>query len=73
MSQVRRCVVELPASVTLEYDHQTDTLYILLSRDEQPSEEILSEDSSVVFGLKDNRLVFISILNFSKKLEESSL
>ena len=72
MTHTKKCIVELPTSVTLEYDHQTDVLYIKLGREEQPDEEILSEDSNVIFGLKDNKLVLISILNFSRKIEESS-
>jgi len=72
MTRTKKCIVELPTSVALEYDHQTDMLHIKLGREEQPNEEILSEDSNVIFGLKDNKLVLISILNFSRKIEESS-
>ena len=73
-STSRKCFVELPTSVTLEYDHQTDTLHIVLGNtEEQLDEEILSNDNSVIFGLKNNKLITIIILNFSKKLEESSI
>jgi len=74
MTPTKKYIVELPTSVALEYDHQTDILHIILGhREEQPDEEVLSEDSNVVFGLKNNKLLVISILNFSKKLEESSV
>jgi len=70
----RKCLVELPTDVVLEYDHQTDTLHIILGNiEEQLDEEILSNDSSVIFGLKNNKLITITILNFTKKLEESSI
>ncbi|MCC6040672.1 MAG: DUF2283 domain-containing protein [Desulfurococcaceae archaeon] len=73
MDSTRKCVVELPTTITLDYDRQTDTLRILIGRvEEQPDEELLVEDSDIVLGLKDNRLVTITIFNISKKLEESS-
>jgi len=73
-STSRKYFVELPTNVVLEYDHQTDTLRIVLGNiEEQLDEEVLSNDSSVIFGLKNNKLVTIVILNFSRKLEESSI
>jgi uncharacterized protein YuzE len=73
MDSTRKCVIELPTTITLDYDRQTDTLHILIGRvEEQPDEELLVEDSDIVLGLKDNRLVTITIFNISKKLEESS-
>jgi uncharacterized protein YuzE len=74
MTSTRKCTVELPTTVTLEYDRQTDTLHIVIGRvEEQPDEELLVEDNDIVFGLKENRLITITIFNISKKLEESSI
>ncbi|MEB3806182.1 MAG: DUF2283 domain-containing protein [Desulfurococcales archaeon] len=50
----------------IEYDKQNDILYFVFS-DEEPDESIMIEDDIIV-SLKGNRLVSISVYNFSKRV-----
>lgn len=58
--------IELPVNVELEYDRQSDSLYIYLDEDRSADEEVLSEDGNVVFGFREKRLVFIYVMKFSE-------
>lgn len=50
----------------IEYDKQNDILYFVFS-DEEPDESIMIEDDIIV-SLKGDRLVSISVYNFSKRV-----
>lgn len=49
----------------IEYDKQNDILYIVFG-DEEPDESIMLEDD-VVLSLRGDKLVGISIYNFSRR------
>ena len=49
----------------IEYDKQNDILYIVFG-DEEPDESIMIDDDIIV-SLKGDKLVGLSIYNFSKK------
>ncbi|MCE4619720.1 MAG: DUF2283 domain-containing protein [Desulfurococcales archaeon] len=49
----------------IEYDKQNDILYIVFG-DEEPDESMMLDDDIIV-SLKGDKLVGISIYNFSKK------
>jgi len=50
----------------LEYDKQNDILYINFGRDE-PDEEIMLDDD-VIVALSGDKIVSISIYNFSRRV-----
>ncbi|MCE4619025.1 MAG: DUF2283 domain-containing protein [Desulfurococcales archaeon] len=49
----------------IEYDKQNDILYLIFG-DEEPDESIMLEDD-IVLSLKGDKLVGISIYNFSRR------
>ena len=50
----------------IEYDKQSDILYINFGR-EEPDESIMIDDD-VVVGIKDDKIVGITIFNFSRRV-----
>ena len=52
----------------IEYDHQTDTLYIYFADKNEEPEEALLVGENVIVGLKDNRLLSITINEFSRRI-----
>ena len=50
----------------LEYDRQNDILYLNFGR-EEPDEELMLDDD-VVVALKGDKIISISIYNFTKRI-----
>lgn len=62
-------LVENPEQIEIEYDRQSDILYIYFSKDiEDADEELLSEDGDTAFRIKEGKIVSIMVMNFSNKL-----
>lgn len=66
----RQYVVKITENIEVNYDKQSDILYIYFNPDEQPDEEILGGNSDIVLGFKDKTLVVIQILGLKNKIEE---
>jgi len=54
--------------IWLEYDKQTDILYINFGYDIEDADESILTESNVVVRIKNNRVVSLTIFDFSKKV-----
>jgi len=54
--------------IWLEYDKQTDILYINFGYDVEDADESILTESNVVVRIKNNRVVSLTIFDFSKKV-----
>jgi len=64
----RRYYIENPERISIEYDQQSDILYIHFNGIEQEAdEEILSEDGDVAFRIKQGKILSVMVMNFSRK------
>lgn len=54
-------------NIWLEYDKQTDILYINFGTDIEEADESVMVDDDIIVRIKDGRVVSITIMNFSEK------
>lgn len=68
-SSKRVYMIENPERIEIEYDRQSDILYIFFDKNiEDADEELLSDDGDTAFRIKEGRIVSIMVMNFSNKL-----
>jgi len=63
----RRVYIEDIEKVWLEYDKQSDILYIHFADPEEEAEEAIMTENEIVFRIKDGKLLGMTILEFSRK------
>ncbi|MEM3926221.1 MAG: DUF2283 domain-containing protein [Desulfurococcaceae archaeon] len=67
--ETKKYFVNPHKGINIEYDRQSDILYIHFDIDtEEADEEVLSEDGEVAFRIRKGEVVSIMILNFSNKI-----
>ncbi|GEM_PF-282591 len=54
-------------NIWLEYDKQTDILYINFGTDIEDADESVMVDDDIIVRIKNGRVVSITIMNFSEK------
>lgn len=65
----RKYFIENPEKAEIEYDRQSDILYIFFTRDVlEADEEILSEDGDIAYRIKGGAIISVMIMNFSQKI-----
>ncbi|MEZ0290103.1 MAG: DUF2283 domain-containing protein [Sulfolobales archaeon] len=62
----RRYYIEDLEKIWIEYDRQSDTLYIHTGAEEEPDETILVGEDLIV-SLRQDKIITITIINFSKR------
>ncbi len=63
----RRLVVEDPHRIRVEYDRNTDTLYVYFADPEEEADEAFMTEEDVIVRVKGNRLLAITVTGFSEK------
>ncbi len=66
LSKVDQLPVASIKEMWIEYDKQNDILYINFGREE--AEESIMLDNDVVVGIKDGRIVSITVFDFSRRV-----
>ncbi len=54
-------------NIWLEYDKQTDILYINFGTDIEDADESVMVDDDIIVRIKNGRVVSITVMNFSEK------
>lgn len=54
-------------NIWIEYDKQTDILYINFGTDIEDADESVMVDDDIIVRIKNGRVVSITIMNFSEK------
>ncbi|MEB3844566.1 MAG: DUF2283 domain-containing protein [Desulfurococcales archaeon] len=66
LSKIDQLPVASIKEMWIEYDKQNDILYINFGREE--AEESIMLDNDVVVGIKDGRIVSITVFDFSRRV-----
>jgi len=62
-------IEDIEKNLWIEYDKQNDILYLYFaSENEEPEESILIGEDTII-ALKENKLISITFLNFSKRVD----
>lgn len=63
-----RYYIDSVEKIMLEYDAYTDTLYIHFADPSEEAEEAVMTENDIIVRLKNNRILGITIADFSKKI-----
>ncbi|KSW12246.1 hypothetical protein CF15_05700 [Pyrodictium occultum] len=63
----RRYCIEDIERVWIEYDRQSDILYIHFGDIDEEAEEAILTENDIVFRVKSGKLLTMSIMDFSRK------
>ncbi len=66
MDRINELLISNIKELWIEYDRHNDILYINFGVDE--AEESIMVDDDIIVGLKDRRIVGITIFNFSRRV-----
>ncbi len=63
----RRLYIENPEEISFEYDKQSDILYIHFADPSEEAEEAIMTENEVILRIKGDRLLGMTIMEFSRK------
>ena len=67
----KRCYIRDIEKLWIEYDENTDTLYIYFADKNVEPEEAILVGGNIIVGLKDDEIVSITVNEFSKIIGRS--
>ena len=63
----RRLYIEDVEKITLEYDKQSDILYIHFTEGDEEADEAFMTENDIVVRVKGDRILDIMVMEFSRK------